>query len=289
VDIKTNNQGERRLTDLRLDPPVFSGFQSLTDEQRSQLIPDAIPQFYPAQAGQRANSIVVCLHGFTGTAYETRPIAEACAQAGLDAVTLLLPGHGYVEPKTQRRQFARITAEGLLTATRQILQQAHQHYQRVGIFGLSMGGAIALQMAAEQRVDACAVAAAALRLPTKAEILVPLLSWAKFTLSSELQQDFYLPCYDFYHSRSLRALWQVSLQARANLTNITCPVYAAHSHHDTTIPPVVMQQMQRDISTLKAAVWLDDSNHVLTLDRDRDTLRRQVAEFMVTEFMAANR
>jgi carboxylesterase len=281
VDIKTNNQVDSVLTNLGIEPPAWSGFQALTDEQRSQLIPDAIPQFYPAQVGQRAKGIVVCLHGFTGTAYETRPIAEACAQKGLDAVTLLLPGHGYGEPTTQRRQFARITAEGLLTATRQILQQAHQHYQRVGIFGLSMGGAIALQMAAEQRVDACAVAAAALRLPTKAEILIPLLSWAKFTLSSELTQDFYLPCYDFYHSRALRALWQVSLQARANLTHITCPVYAAHSHHDTTIPPVVMQQMQRDISTLKAAVWLDDSNHVLTLDRDRDTLRRQVAEFMV--------
>jgi carboxylesterase len=145
--------------------------------------------------------------------------------------------------------------------------------------GQSMGGAIALQMAAEQRVDACAVAAPALRLTTNAEILIPLLSWASFTLTSNLQQDFYLPCYDFYHSRALRALWQVCRQARNSLTEITCPVYAAHSHNDTTIPSVVMDWLQRDVSDLTYQ-WFDQSNHVLTRDVDGDEVCRQVAEFL---------
>jgi carboxylesterase len=281
VGISANNSMAVDRAEVTLDPPMFSGFDPIADDVRSQLIPDGLPQFYPATPNQTTERIVVCIHGFTGTAYEAAPIAEACAQAGLDAVTILLPGHGYVDPETQRHQFARITAQGLLNAARLTLQRARDQYQQVGVFGISMGGAIALQMAAEQRVDACAVAAAALRLSAKAEILIPLLSWAKFYLPSELQHDFYLPAYDFYHSRSLRALWQVSRQARANLSEITCPVYAAHSHYDTTIPPVVMEQMQREISSLKEAVWLDQSNHVLTRDKDSETIKQQVAEFMV--------
>jgi len=222
---------------------------------------------------------VVCLHGFTGMTYEADPVAEACTQVGLDAVTVLLPGHGYATKPEQVRQISRITGDGLLEAARIVIAEAHRRYGRVAIFGQSMGGAIALQMAAEQRVDACAVAAPALRLTTNVEILIPLLSWANFTLTSNLQQNFYLPRYDFYHSKALRALWQVCRRARNSLTEITCPVYAAHSHNDTTIPPVVMDWLQRDVSDLTYQ-WFDDSNHVLTRDVDGDEVCRQVAEFL---------
>jgi len=270
-----------KAPEYAIDPPVFSGFESLTADQQARLMKDALPRFFPAQGTDTADAVVVCLHGFTGMTYETNPVAAACAQAGMDAVTVLLPGHGYADRPDQVRQFSRITGENLLAAARLVLAEARQRYGRVGIFGQSMGGAIALQMAAEQRVDACAVAAPALQLPTNAEILIPLLSWADFTLPSDLDQDFYLPCYDFYHSKSLRALWQVSRIARRSLGQISCPVYAAHSHHDTTIPPRVIAWLQRHVPQLQQ-VWLDDSNHCLTLDRDGALLCQQVATFMTS-------
>jgi carboxylesterase len=262
-----------------LTPPVFSGFEPLSEEQQTQLMQAALPHFFAAKKGEKADAVVVCLHGFTGMTYEIDPVAEACNRVGLDAVTVLLPGHGYAAKPEQVRQFSRITGQGLLEAARIVIAEARRRYDRVAIFGQSMGGAIALLMAAEQRVDACAVAAPALRLATNAELLIPLLSWASFTLTSNLQQDFYLPCYDFYHSRALRALWQVSRRARNALTDITCPVYAAHSHNDTTIPPVVMDWLQRDVSTLTYQ-WFDDSNHVLTRDVNGDEVCRQVAAFL---------
>jgi carboxylesterase len=270
-----------------IDPPVFSGFESLTTEQKARLIKDAVPRFFPAQSTDSADAVVVCLHGFTGMTYEADPVAAACAEVGCDAVTVLLPGHGYAAKPDQVQQFSRITGNGLLEAARQVLAAARQRYRQVGIFGQSMGGAIALQMAAEQRVDACAVAAPALRLQMNAEILIPLLSWASFTLPSTLQQDFYLPCYDFYHSRALRALWQVSCLARRSLTQITCPVYAAHSHNDTTIPPLVMDWLQRDIPHLNYA-WFNNSNHVLTRDVDGAELSHQVAAFMAKNLLPSS-
>lgn len=242
-------------------------------------MPEAMPKIFKASGDVQA--AVVCLHGFGGMPYEVNPVAAACAVAGLDAITVLLPGHGYAQPQDQRREFARLTRPGLLTAARETIAQARKTYRRVGVFGLSTGGAIALLMAAESRIDACAVGAAALRLPTSAEILIPLLSWASFYLPKHSAYDFYVPTYSFHHSRALRALWQVSKAARSRLANIACPVYAAHSHHDAVIPPVVMNWLERDISSSLETAWFDDCGHCLPLDVSGAAVSQDVAEFMV--------
>jgi carboxylesterase len=118
----------------------------------------------------------------------------------------LLSGHGYRDPADRRQQFAQITKGSLLDAARQKIARARQRYRRVGMFGFSIGGAISLTMATEGLLDVCAVAAPALRLPRKAELLIPLLSWASFTLAAPPAESFYLPVYDFHHSWALRAL-----------------------------------------------------------------------------------
>ena len=228
-------------------------------------MPEAMPKIFKASGDVQA--AVVCLHGFGGMPYEVNPVAAACAVAGLDAITVLLPGHGYAQPQDQRREFARLTRPGLLTAARETIAQARKTYRRVGVFGLSTGGAIALLMAAESRIDACAVGAAALRLPTSAEILIPLLSWASFYLPKQSAYDFYVPTYSFHHSRALRALWQVSKVARSRLADIQCPI--------------VMNWLKRDISSSLETAWFDDCGHCLPLDVSGAAISQDVAEFMV--------
>ncbi len=124
----------------------------------------------------------------------------------------------------------------MLAAVRSEIAKARAQYRQVGLFGFSMGGAIALTMAAEGLIDACAVAAPAIRLPRKAEVLIPLLSWAKFYLDAPVKEPFYLPAYDFLHSRALRTLWHLARQGRQQLPQVQCPVLAVHSQNDQTIP-----------------------------------------------------
>lgn len=262
------------------DPPAFDGFEPLSPDWQQRLNPEGWPQLFSAEASTTASAVVICLHGFTGMTFEVNPVARACARPGMDGVTLLLPGHGYGALADQRRQFARITPEGLLTATRQTLAIARQRYQRVGIFGQSMGGAIALIMAAEGQVDACAVSAAALRLPRQAELLIPLLSWVGFYLPNPKSTDLYLPSYEFYHSRALRTLWQISRRARACLPQVQSPVYAAHSRQDDTIPPVVLEWIQAQVPTPLQISWLNHSGHCIPVDVDGEILAQQVAGFM---------
>jgi carboxylesterase len=258
--------------------PYFSGFDAFSADSQTRLMPEAIPHYLNPDSETEA--IVICVHGFTGVTYEVYPAVEALAEAGLSAVAPLLPGHGYQDPADQRQQFAQITKDGLLDAARQEIARARQRYRRVGMFGFSMGGAIALTMAAEGLLDACAVAAPALRLPRKAELLIPLLSWASFTLAAPPTEPFYLPVYDFLHSWALRALWQVANHARRQLSKIQCPVLAIHSHNDLTVPPVVLGLMQRQIPIPIETAWFDHSGHCMLLDKSGPEVVFTVTKFL---------
>ena len=258
--------------------PYFSGFAPRTPDLEARLMPEAKPQYLKPNTSEDA--IVICLHGFTGTPYEVGPAVSAIAHQGISAVAPLLPGHGYRDRAEQEHQFAQITQAGILAAARQEIAQARQHYRHVGMFGFSMGGVIALILAAEGLLDACAVAAPALRLPRKAEILIPLLSWASFTLAAPVTESFYLPAYDFHHSRALRTLWQLARQAQQQLPNIQCPILGVHSHNDLTVPPVVLGLMQECIPVPIETVWFDESGHSMLLDASGPAVALKVADFL---------
>ena len=239
---------------------------------------EARPQYLTTKR-PRNDAVVICIHGFTGVPYEVAPAARALADLGIPAVVPLLPGHGYKDRNEQIQEFAKITKEGMLAAARQEIARAREQYTQVGMFGFSMGGAIALIMAAEGLLDACAVAAPALRLPTTAEVLIPLLGWASFAVSAPHTEPFYLPGYEFHHSRALQALWQLSRQARRRLRDIQCPVLGIHSHKDPTIPPVVLALMEQYIPAQIKTAWFDESGHVMLLDKSGLAVASSVAEF----------
>ncbi len=263
--------------------PYFSGFDPLSPDIAERLTPDAKPQYL--QSANGADTVIICLHGFTGTPYEVGPAMKAIADAGLSAVTPLLPGHGYLGRSEQERQFAQITQAGMLDAARQEIARAREQYRHVGIFGFSMGGAIALSMAAEGLVDACAVAAPALRLFRNAEILIPLLCWANFTLEAPHKEPFYLPGYEFHHSWALRTLLQLTRHARRQLPQIQCPVQGVHSRNDLTVPPVVLGLMNKHIPMVIETAWFDDSGHSMLLDVSGAAVSATVAEFFKYQFV----
>ena len=264
-------------------PSYFSGFDPLSSDIELQLMPDAKPQYHRAKPN--GDAVVICIHGFTGNPYDVSPAISTLSNMGLSVAAPLLPGHGYRERRKQEQEFSNITPEGMLSAARQEIARAREHYSLVGMFGFSMGGAISLTMAAEGLIDACAVAAPALRLSRKAEILIPLLSWASFSIEAPPQEPFYLPVYEFYHSKALRTLWQLSGYARRRLSNIQCPVLAVHSHKDSMVPPIVLGMMQKNIPVEVETAWFDDSGHSMLLDVSGPDVSSTIANFFRRQFL----
>ncbi len=89
---------------------------------------------------------VLCLHGFTGNPAEMRPLGEALAQQGFTVHGPLLPGHGGVPMDLQG-----IPWERWSEAAADALRMLQRRCDRVVVAGLSMGGLLALHLAAHDR------------------------------------------------------------------------------------------------------------------------------------------
>jgi carboxylesterase len=87
------------------------------------------------------------LHGLTGTPAEMRPVGEALARAGFRAVGPLLPGHG-----TTPGDLYRVTRSDLLQAAQSALLSL-RGARRIFLCGLSMGGLLAIHLAAQSWVQ----------------------------------------------------------------------------------------------------------------------------------------
>lgn len=91
-----------------------------------------------------ARPACILLHGFGGTPFEMEPPAEALRRAGFSVALPLYPGHGLTMTDFRKTFFS----DWLRYAEQQFLNLCEQH-NRVVLTGFSMGGSIALFLAAK--------------------------------------------------------------------------------------------------------------------------------------------
>lgn len=106
------------------------------------------PEHQPFVLGHGRDAALL-IHGFPGTPAELRPLGEQLAAAGLTAQGLLLPGFG--------PDIARLGESGAaqwLDAARNAWRALRRDHARRVLVGFSMGGALALHLAADDPPDA---------------------------------------------------------------------------------------------------------------------------------------
>jgi len=262
---------------LRDKEPYFSGFESVPYAVKDKFYPEGLPFYHFHEP--MASTICVCLHGFTATPYETAPVATACFSAGLDTVAPLLPGHGYAKLDDQHEHIVRVTFDGLIEATRAEIDAAREKYKHVFIYGQSMGGALALLMAEEGLVEACATTAPAIKLPLGSGLATVLFGRVNVNMNKKTRHSFYNASYPFNNSIAGVAIQHLALQARKNLGRITCPVLVCHSHNDSTINPVVPKWIQQRARGPVEVAWFDESDHTMPLDVQGEDVSNTIARF----------
>lgn len=226
----------------------------------------------------------LCLHGFTGTPYEVRSLGEALAERGIRARGPALPGHN----ETPER-LARTTHGEWRAAVREHVRELRAEHERVFVVGMSMGGLLTLDVAAEERLDAVITIGVPLRLARPVEWLVPLLKHLKPMISKSEGSDIRdaaarerHPSYAVMPLRAVHELLRLQRLVRANLQRVTAPIYIAHGAHDKTANP-------RDARVIHAAVRsevrelaiFESSGHVVPVDFDGPLLARASADFLV--------
>jgi carboxylesterase len=88
---------------------------------------------------------ILCVHGFTGSPYEVRPLGEYFAARGWRVAGPLLPGHGQLPEQLSGMRWA-----SWFDHARATYDQLAAACDDVFVAGLSMGGLIALHLAAQE-------------------------------------------------------------------------------------------------------------------------------------------
>ncbi|MEU1289589.1 alpha/beta fold hydrolase [Kitasatospora sp. NPDC005856] len=229
------------------------------------LLPGAEP--YRHQGGPVG--VLLC-HGFTGSPQSMRPWAEELAAAGFTVSLPLLPGHG---TRWQDMQITR-WEDWYAEVERELLALAEE-CEQVFVCALSMGGALALRLAALHgpTVSGLVLVNPSVRSDTPASVLLPVL---RHLLPSRpgVANDIARPGsvevgYDrtpLHAAWSLSRLWQ---EVQRLLPEVTQPVLLFHSPQDHVVSPANSELVLARISSTDVTERLcQRSFHVATLDHD---------------------
>jgi len=233
-------------------------------------------------AAGRGRAAALCLHGLTGTPYEVRPLAEALAARGIRAVGPALPGHNETP-----EALAATPHTAWVEAARRHLRGLRAEHEAVFALGLSMGGLVTLLLAAEEEVDAAVVVGTPLALRAPWPALIPILKHvvpiARKRGGSDIRDEaarLRHPGYAAMPLTSVHELMRLQRRVREALPRVRAPLLVAHGAHDRTANPADARAiLERVASPKRELLWLEDSGHVVPVDRDGPALAEAAAEF----------
>jgi carboxylesterase len=224
---------------------------------------------------------VLCLHGLTGTPYEVRLPAEALAAAGFYCEGPLLPGHG-----TTPLELARTGWTQWLDAVLAAHEALAARHERVYTLGLSLGGLLALALAARRPLRGVVALAVPLDLGWLVHRGVPLLKGLvrqlpKTPAIRDLEARARHPGYDRMPLAAVDQLLQLAADVRAGLGRIEAPVQGIFSRLDPTVPARNAELLMAGLPAGdRELLWLERSGHVLPVDFERAQLAEKVVGFL---------
>ncbi len=223
---------------------------------------------------------VLLLHGFTSAPSTMAPVAEALEQAGFVVETPLLPGHG-----TAWRDLASTPRAALTDAALAGWDGLARRCRTVGVAGISMGGALALQVAARRPVTAAAVINPALRLRPgqggAARLLWRLLPSIGSIAGDIARDGVREEAYPRTPVRGVAELDRLAAEVRAELGSVEAPVLLLRSAQDGVLPRAAAASLGERLTggSLREIV-LRRSRHVATLDHDAERVAAEIRGFL---------
>ncbi|GGY47595.1 alpha/beta hydrolase [Streptomyces djakartensis] len=226
-------------------------------------------------------AVLLC-HGFTGSPQSLRPWAEHLAAQGLTVSLPLLPGHG------TRWEDLRITGwQDWYAEVDRELRLLCERREKVFVAGLSMGGALALRLAAKHgdAVSGVVVVNPANKVHGLAAHALPVIRHivpaTKGIASDIAKPDSKELGYDRVPLHAAHSLRQFFRVVDGELPQVTQPVLLLHSPQDHVVPPADSARiLSRISSTDVREILLEQSYHVATLDHDADRIFEESTSFI---------
>jgi carboxylesterase len=241
------------------------------------VLPGAEP--YRHEGGEAG--VLLC-HGFTGSPQSLRPWAEHLAASGLTVSLPLLPGHGTrwedMQVTSWQDWYAEVDRE---------LRSLRERCADVFVAGLSMGGTLALRLAAKHgdAVRGVMVVNPANRMHGLAPYALPvarhLVRTTKGIASDIAKEGSAELGYDrvpLHAAHSLRAFFRL---VDGELPQVTQPLLVLRSPQDHVVPPADSARILGRVSSRDVTeILLEQSYHVATLDHDAERIFEESYSFI---------
>lgn len=234
----------------------------------------------------------LCLHGFTASPAELRWMGEYLAEQGHTVYGPRLPGHA-----TDPRDLLRLRWRDWYTAALDGWAVLRAQCEQVFVVGHSMGGLLALLLAANRPVAGAVIQAAPIQFRSR---LIRAARWLKYGLRFTDQTDTSPLAeviraeqqrrgeavvgrvrYDRWASAGVEQLYALSCETRRHLPEITAPLLLIYSTADRTVPPENLDLIRLAASGASVeSHLLHQSDHILPQDIERETVFALTAGFI---------
>lgn len=240
-----------------------------------------VPGAEPWSAGGTNGHGALVLHGFTGSPYSMRPLAEAFHRAGFAVEMPLLPGHGTSVADMIPTRWADYAA-----AAEAAYERLAARVGRVVVAGLSMGGTLAVWLGTRHADIAGLVCVNAAVVPQPAEMvdgLRAMVAAGDETMPS-IGNDIARSGvdehgYDATPLAPLLSLAAVFPALVADLGRIAMPVLICTSPQDHVVAPASSDALAAGVAGPVERVELASSYHVATLDHDAPLIEERATAF----------
>jgi carboxylesterase len=225
---------------------------------------------------------VLLIHGFTGSPHSLRPWAEHLSGRGYAVEAPRLPGHG-----TRWQDLNRTGWSDWYAEVARVFGSLQGRCDAVVVGGLSMGGGLALRLAADRPADVRglvlvnpAVATQrkdVLALPVLKHVIPAFPGIANDIKKPGVEEHGYTKT-PLRAAASMLAGWR---DLRGDLGRVRAPVLCFKSTEDHVVDPLSYKIIMGSISSAAVSTrMLSNSYHVATLDNDAPAIFEESAAFI---------
>jgi carboxylesterase len=230
---------------------------------------------------QKGDTGILLLHGLSGTPGEVEPLGRYLSDNGISTLGPWLTGHG-----TSPKELAKTTWQDWAQSAKEAYDVLRSRCSKVFVGGLSMGADQALHLAAHHPVAGVISMAAPVRIfdfRFNGIAFFRFLQWRTSNLTGGILDPSAPPhiTYPYVATQSLYELKKFMDIVREELPSITVPTLVVQGRKDSMVPPpngdIILQALG---SASKHLLYLDRSDHVVTMDYEKDILFEKALRFI---------
>lgn len=223
---------------------------------------------------------VLCIHGFSGGTYEIAPLQQYLA-AHLEAYFVMptLPGHGEVLTLQHTK------ASHWLKAAENAYRVLARKVEQVIVVGFSMGGVIALHLAARYPIAKLVLLSPAMRYLAPKALLLQVNEMGKSYYYQQLQENEIYQRYAFKWGKvrlpDTIQFMKLVQQTTPYLARVTAPTIIIQGMKDGMVPYQTAQYIKQAIHSQEKEIYYSTGGlHHICFSKDRERWFQDVLQFI---------